>query len=83
MPVRQPDLLAAEQSGYKQVKIVKNKGYLVIATARYHFDWYQLLINRCSGKISSRSISVAGSGLYGHNGYGPNNGHGFNITLGF
>ena len=87
-----------KQSGYKQVDIVKSKGYMVIATARYHFDWYQLLINRCSGKIQAQPVQYngpgngpgnGGPGFYNgpkHNGpqyNGPGNFNGFNITLGF
>lgn len=37
--------------GFHNIKIVKSKGYKVIVIARWHGDWYQLLVDRCSGKI--------------------------------
>lgn len=84
-----------KNAGYKDVQILKNKGYLVIAVARYHFDWYQLLINRCSGKIKAEPVDYNGPGPGpGPKPYpgpkpfpgpgpfpGPHNG--FNITLNF
>ena len=83
-----------KNAGYKQVNIFKSKGYLVIAVARYHFDWYQLLINRCTGKIKAQPVDYMGGpgngpgngpGLYNGPKYnGPGNGNGgFNITLSF
>ena len=83
-----------KNAGYKDVEIVKNKGYLAIATASWHHDWYQLLINRCSGEIKAQPVQFfgpgngPGNGLYNgpkNNGpyNGPKNFNGFNITLSF
>jgi hypothetical protein len=62
--------------GFKKVQIVKSKGYYVIAVARYQGDWYQIAINRCSGKIKKAP-------LYGYSGYGNNYGNGITLQFGF
>ena len=62
--------------GFKKVQIVKSKGYYVIAVARYQGDWWQIAINRCSGKIKKAP-------LYGYNGYGNNYGNGITLQFGF
>jgi hypothetical protein len=67
-----------KQAGYKQVQIVKNKGYFVGALARYKGQWYQLAINRCNGKIKAVPASFNGNG--NGNGYGQPS---FGITLNF
>jgi len=45
-----------KQAGYKDVQILKNKGYMVGAVARWHWDWYQLVINRCTGQIKAMPV---------------------------
>ena len=62
--------------GFKKIQIVKSKGYYVIAVARYQGDWWQIAINRCSGKIKKAP-------LYGYNGYGNDYGNGITLQFGF
>ncbi len=60
--------------GYKQVKIVKesNKTNKVWAVGRKNGDWYQLRVDRCSGKVDQvKKI------------YPKNNGNSFNLTFTF
>jgi hypothetical protein len=64
--------------GFKGIQIWKSKGYNVIVVARWHGDWYQLLINRCSGKIVRKPMQYRGD-VFGGNFGGP----GFGITLSF
>jgi hypothetical protein len=61
--------------GFNKIKIVKNKGYKVIVVARYHHDWYQLVVDRCTGKIRKAPLHYFG------NGNGPSSQ--FGITLSF
>ena len=61
-----------QQYGFSKIKIVKNKGYKVIVVARYHHDWYQLVVDRCTGKIKKAPLKYFGNGDSG-----------FNITLSF
>lgn len=42
--------------GFKKIKIWKSKGYQAVVVARWHGDWYQLLVDRCTGKISKAPI---------------------------
>jgi len=58
--------------GFKRIQIVKSKGYYVIAVARYQGQWWQLAINRCTGKIKKAP-------LQGYSGYGSD----YGITLNF
>jgi hypothetical protein len=37
--------------GFRNIKIWKSKGYQAVVVARWHGDWYQLLVDRCTGKI--------------------------------
>ena len=60
--------------GFSKIKIVKSKGYYVIAIARYQGDWWQLAINRCTGKIKKAP-------LYDYTGYGTN--YGLTLQFGF
>jgi len=61
-----------QNQGYNKIKIVKSKGYNVIVVARYKAKWYQLAVNRCSGKIKAAPMNYNGNGNSG-----------FNITLSF
>jgi hypothetical protein len=72
-----------KNAGYKSVQIVDNKKWFAIAVARWHFQWYQLLINRCSGNIQAQPVEYNGPGNGGPGfngpGYnGPGNGPGYN-----
>jgi len=58
--------------GFSKIRIVKSKSYNVILVARWHGDWYQLLVNRCTGKIIKKPLQYFGNGNTG-----------FNITLSF
>jgi hypothetical protein len=51
--------------GFSRIKIVHEKGYKVIVVARWHGDWYQLLIDRCSGKITRKPFAYKGFGSPG------------------
>lgn len=62
--------------GFKKIQFVKSKGYYVIAVARYQGDWWQIAINRCTGKIKKAP-------LYGYKGYGNNFGNGITLQFGF
>ena len=64
--------------GFKSIKIWKSKGYNVLVVARWHGDWYQLLVNRCNGKITKKPMQFHGD-VFNGNGNGP----GFGITLNF
>jgi len=61
--------------GFSKIRIVKNRGYKVIVVARYHHDWYQLVVDRCTGKIRKAPLDYFGSGD------GPSSK--FGITLSF
>lgn len=61
--------------GFRGIQIWKSKGYNVIVVARWHGDWYQLTINRCTGKIVRRPISYEGDFFTPSPGFG--------ITLNF
>jgi hypothetical protein len=63
--------------GFNRIKIVKSSGYKVIVIARYHGDWYQLAVDRCTGKIRRAPLHFNGNG----NGNGPMSQ--FGITLNF
>jgi hypothetical protein len=63
--------------GFRGIRIIKSKGYNVIVVARWHGDWYQLLVNRCSGKIIKKPLNYSGNVFTG------NGGPGFGITLSF
>lgn len=60
------------QYGFSKIKIVKSQGWKVIVVARYHGVWYQLSVDRCTGKIKKAPLKYFGNGNSG-----------FNITLNF
>lgn len=60
--------------GFRNVQIVRSRDVRVIVVAQWHGDWYQLRVNRCTGKIERRlPLKFKGPGGKG----------GFNITLSF
>ncbi|HVY52044.1 MAG TPA: hypothetical protein VHA07_10865 [Devosia sp.] len=61
--------------GFHRIKIVKSKGYNVVVIARYQGDWWQLVVNRCTGKIKKAPLDWDGPSF-------PNM-PGFGITLSF
>lgn len=65
-----------QQSGWDHVRIVKTRDTRVIAVASWHHQWYQLLVDRCSGHITQRPVS-----FHGNNWNGPITN--FGITLNF
>jgi len=60
-----------KQSGWDNVKILKNKGPKVLAVAQWHHKWYQLVIDRCTGEVTKKPVKKF------------NNNSNFNITLQF
>jgi hypothetical protein len=61
--------------GFSRIRIVKNRGYKAIVVARYHHDWYQLVVDRCTGRIRKAPLDYFGDGN------GPSSK--FGITLSF
>jgi hypothetical protein len=48
--------------GFRKIRIIRSKGYKVLVVARWHGDWYQLVVDRCSGKISQKPFFFKGKG---------------------
>lgn len=48
--------------GFSRIRFVDNKGYRVRLVARWHGDWYQLVVDRCTGKIRQRPFVFKGHG---------------------
>ena len=65
-----------DRSGWDHVRIVKSRDTRVIAVASWHHQWYQLLVDRCSGHIDQRPVN-----FHGNNWNGPISN--FSITLNF
>ena len=54
-----------QRQGFRSIQIVKSRGYRAIVVARWHGDWYQLLVDRCSGRIQRAPLHWKGNGMPG------------------
>ncbi len=70
-----------DDSGWDHIKIVRSGDDKVIAVASWHHQWYQLLIDRCSGKIYKKPVDF----MHHHDHMDDNNVDfgDFHITLSF
>ncbi|MBN9304200.1 MAG: hypothetical protein BGO82_17640 [Devosia sp. 67-54] len=51
-----------QDMGFKKVKIWKSKGYQAVVVASWKGSWYQLLVDRCTGKIKRAPLKYKGFG---------------------